>query len=72
MYKAYPFPEEYRAFRAQAEFWLEVRDQAPPEPILEDVANLIFSEDGTYRNRDAVYRDLHNPNRYGYEGWINP
>jgi WXG100 family type VII secretion target len=69
MYVAYPFPEEYRAYRAEAEFWLEVRDEAPPESILDDVVNLIFTQDGAYRDKDAVYRDLHNS---GYEGWINP
>ncbi|MFZ6027739.1 MAG: hypothetical protein ACOYYS_08495 [Chloroflexota bacterium] len=25
----YPYPEEYRAFKAQADFWLEVRDRIP-------------------------------------------
>ena len=70
MYAAYPFPEEYRAFRAQAEFWLEMRDKAPYSSILEDVVDLIFTDDGGYRDIDAVYHDLHN--NYGYEGVFNP
>lgn len=70
MYVTYPYPEEYRAFRAEAEFWLEVRDQAPPEPIEDDSVDLIFNPDGTYRDVDDVYMDLHD--KFGYQGVFNP
>lgn len=60
----YPYPEEYRAFKAQADFWLEVRDQIPPDPAGEDAINLIYNPDGTLRPIDKVYRNLHE--NYGY------
>ncbi|HHY54790.1 MAG TPA: hypothetical protein GYA08_05075 [Chloroflexi bacterium] len=71
LYVAYPYPEEYRAHRAQAEFWQEIRKQQnlPPSPELDSVVDLIFDQNGNYRNVDAVYKDLH---RRGYEGLVNP
>lgn len=70
MYPAYPFPEEYRASCAEAEFWKEVQTGQPFSKIENDKINLIFNADGSYRDTDAVYRDLHNG--YGYKGIINP
>lgn len=65
MYAAYPFPEEYRAFRAQAEFWRQVASGLPPSPILDSVESLIYDSNGSYRDIDAVYKELHNS--YGYK-----
>lgn len=72
LYSAYPFPEEYRAHRAQAEFWMQVRDGQPNSGINDRVVDLIFNKDGTYRDIDAVYRDLHSRGyESAFDGW-NP
>jgi hypothetical protein len=68
-YKLYPYYEEYAAHRAEAEFWLQVKSQAPYDDFMEKVVKIIFDSSGNYRpENDAHYR-LH---LWGYDGWINP
>ncbi len=68
-YLAYPYPEEYRAFRAQAEFLREVESQVSGNREADFFVDLIFDEDGGYHDVEYVYQVLH---KMGYNGLVNP
>ncbi len=65
-------PDEYEAFHAQADFWREVKaaNQVPDDAVLDGVVSLIYNSDGSLRDQDAVFKDLHNI--YNYDSLIDP